>query len=47
MGAAIGPIPFGLAYDVYGGYTPAIAGLLILPVLAALAVSQARPPDKA
>ena len=46
-GAATGPIPFGLAYDFFGGYTPAIAGLLVLPVLAAVAVSQARPPDNA
>jgi len=45
VGAAIGPIPFGLAYDFFGGYTPAIAGLLILPVLAAVAVTQARPPE--
>jgi len=44
VGAAIGPIPFGLAYDFFGGYTPAIAGLLILPVMAAIAVTQARPP---
>jgi len=44
IGAAIGPIPFGLAYDLSGGYTPAIAGLLILPVVAAIAVTQARPP---
>jgi MFS family permease len=44
VGAAIGPIPFGLAYDLSGGYTPAIAGLLILPVVAAIAVTQARPP---
>jgi len=44
VGAAIGPIPFGLAYDMSGGYTPAIGGLLILPILAAIAVTQARPP---
>lgn len=44
VGAAIGPIPFGLAYDVFGGYTPAIAGLLVLPILAAIAVTQAKPP---
>ncbi|MEJ7838848.1 MAG: MFS transporter [Thermomicrobiales bacterium] len=44
VGAALGPIPFGLSYDVLGGYTPAIAGLLVLPVAAAIAVSRARPP---
>ncbi|MDP9370461.1 MAG: MFS transporter [Chloroflexota bacterium] len=44
VGAAIGPIPFGLAYDLLGGYNPAIAGLLILPVVATFAVLRSRPP---
>lgn len=43
VGAAIGPIPFGLSYDVLGSYTAAIAGLLLLPVLAAVAVLRAGP----
>lgn len=43
-GAAIGPIPLGLAYDLLGGYRPAIAGLLILPVTAAVWVLSTRPP---
>ena len=43
-GAALGPIPFGLAYDLLGGYNPAIAGLLILPIAATAAVLLARPP---
>jgi MFS family permease len=43
-GAALGPIPFGLAYDVLGGYNPAILGLLILPVAATVAVLLALPP---
>ena len=42
--AAPGPIPFGLAYDLMGGYDPAILGLLILPVVAALGVLVARTP---
>jgi len=44
VGAAIGPIPFGLTFDLTGGYTPAIAGLLVLPVIAAIAVVRSRPP---
>jgi MFS family permease len=44
VGAAVGPIPFGLAYDLLGGYDPAIAALLVLPVAAAVAVLLARPP---
>ena len=43
-GAALGPLPFGLAYDLLGGYDPAIAALLILPILATIAVLLARPP---
>lgn len=43
-GAAIGPLPFGLAYDFLGGYTPAIVALLVLPVLATIAVLLTRPP---
>ncbi len=44
VGAAIGPIPFGLSYDLSGSYSVAIGGLLILPVMAAIAVTQTRPP---
>lgn len=43
-GAALGPIPFGLAYDLLDGYSPAILGLLVLPVAATVAVWLARPP---
>jgi MFS family permease len=43
-GAAIGPIPFGLAYDALGGYNAAIAGLLVLPIAAAVAVARVGPP---
>jgi MFS family permease len=44
-GAALGPIPFGLAYDLLGGYNPAILGLLILPVIGGTAVLLARTPE--
>jgi MFS family permease len=43
-GAAIGPLPFGLAYDLLGGYDPAIAALLALPVVAAAVVLVTKPP---
>jgi MFS family permease len=43
-GAALGPIPFGLAYDFLGGYNPAILGLLVLPVMAGVAVFLVRTP---
>lgn len=44
-GAAVGPVIFGLAYDYLGGYNPAILGLLVLPIVAAIAVLSTRPPD--
>lgn len=44
VGAALGPIPFGLIYDLLGGYTAAIIGILILPVAATAAVLVAFPP---
>ncbi len=43
-GAALGPLPFGLAYDLLGGYDPAIAALLALPIAATAAVLLAKPP---
>ena len=43
-GSALGPVPFGLAYDLLGGYDPAIAALLVLPVAAAVVVLLATPP---
>lgn len=47
LGAAIGPIPFGLAYDLLGSDHAAIAGLLFLPVSATGAVLRSRPPSPA
>lgn len=44
FGSALGPLPFGIAYDTLGGYSPAIAALLMLPALAAIAVWFAKPP---
>lgn len=45
FGAALGPLPFGIVYDWLGSYTPAIAALLVLPIVAAVAVWFARPPE--
>ena len=44
VGAAIGPIPFGLIYDLFNSYTAAIVGVLILPLGAAAGVMFAIPP---
>ena len=44
FGAALGPIPFGFAFDRLGDYDPAILGLLVLPVAAIIAILLARRP---
>jgi MFS family permease len=44
FGSAIGPLPFGIAADVFGGYPPAIIGLMVLPLTMALLMFAIRPP---
>lgn len=44
IGAAIGPLPFGLIYDFTGDYQIAIWGLAVLPVITTWAAILARPP---
>lgn len=45
VGASIGPLPFGAAYDITGSYRIALLTLALLPVLCATAVLFMRPPD--
>ena len=45
VGASIGPLPFGVAYDATGSYQTALLILALLPVICALAVLFMRPPD--
>ncbi len=47
VGASIGPLPFGAAYDATGSYQAALLTLAFLPVLCAIAVLLMRPPDLA
>ncbi|MDQ4045033.1 MAG: MFS transporter [Chloroflexota bacterium] len=44
LGSALGPLPFGFVYDAVGAYGPAIAALLVLPVIAAILVWFSKPP---
>lgn len=44
--AALGPLPFGLIYDITGDYSLAILILLVLPVACAVAALLALPPKK-
>jgi MFS family permease len=45
VGASIGPVPFGLAFDLFGSYAVALLGFAALPVVCALAILFIRPPD--
>ncbi|MEZ5931884.1 MAG: MFS transporter [Alphaproteobacteria bacterium] len=47
VGASIGPLPFGAAYDLTGSYRIALLTLALLPVLCAIAVLMMRPPTLA
>jgi len=44
IGASIGPLPLGIAFDMFGSYTGALITLAILPVLCATAVLLMEPP---
>ncbi|MCY3761977.1 MAG: MFS transporter, partial [Gemmatimonadetes bacterium] len=46
LGASIGPIPFGLAWDLYGSYTGALSAFALLPLLCAVAVWFIREPGR-
>lgn len=46
VGAALGPLPFGFAYDAFGDYGVAIAALLVLPVAATVAMLLVRAPQQ-
>jgi len=44
LGSAIGPLPFGLAFDIFGNYTQVIWWSMILPVIGIIASLLARKP---
>jgi MFS family permease len=44
LGASLGPLPLGLAYDVFGGYQGALILLSGLPLICATLVPFAKPP---
>jgi MFS family permease len=45
VGASIGPLPLGLAFDLWGGYTEALYLLAALPVACAIMLLFLRPPN--
>lgn len=47
LGSALGPLPFGIAYDMFGGYREITLLMLAAPVLGVAAALLAPPPVKA
>ncbi|MGG1688029.1 MFS transporter [Pseudalkalibacillus sp. NRS-1564] len=46
IGSAFGPLPFGIAFDVFGGYTEILLIILIFPILGTIAAFMSPPPSK-
>ena len=44
LGSALGPLPFGIAYDYFGSYKEIMIGILILPLIAIFASLFSSPP---
>ena len=44
IGSSLGPLPFGMAYDIFGGYREVMLAILILPTLAIVASLLSPPP---
>ncbi|WP_102336386.1 MFS transporter [Salimicrobium jeotgali] len=45
IGSALGPLPFGIFYDLFGGYQEAILAILIFPVTAVILALLSPKPD--
>ncbi len=46
LGSALGPLPYGFTYDLWGSYQPVLLMSLAFPVLGILAALIAAPPKK-
>ncbi|WP_078543890.1 MFS transporter [Litchfieldia alkalitelluris] len=46
IGSAFGPLPFGIAYDIFGGYNEILLIMLLLPALGVIAALFSKMPEK-
>jgi MFS family permease len=46
IGSALGPLPFGFAYDIFGGYSEALTTSIIFPIIGVVAGVLAKKPVK-
>jgi len=45
LGSAFGPLPFGIAYDLFGGYSQIIIIMMLFPLLGSIAAFAAKQPQ--
>lgn len=45
-GSALGPLPLGIAFDVFGGYSEILWALMLFPAIGMAAALMANPPVK-
>jgi cyanate permease len=46
IGSALGPLPYGVAYDIFGSYNQAIIVSMVFPLLGMVAALMATRPTK-
>jgi MFS family permease len=46
IGSALGPLPFGFAYDVFGGYTEVVIASMLFPLIGTAFALLAKKPVK-
>ncbi|PTX59576.1 hypothetical protein C8P63_1116 [Melghirimyces profundicolus] len=46
VGSALGPLPYGMAYDWFGGYTEVILATMACPVIGTAAAWASKAPEK-
>ena len=46
IGSAFGPLPFGIAYDYFGGYNEILLAIIVLPILGSIAAFLSTLPNK-
>ena len=46
VGASLGPLPLGMAYDLMGSYDPVLLGLSVIPLMCAVLALFLRTPAK-
>lgn len=46
IGSSLGPLPFGIGYDLFQSYTPVLVVVLVFPIIGVICALVAKKPDK-